>query len=118
MFARRKAVVYFWKMERYLGLNTWLSQKAMARILGVSQQNISVHARTVLKDNEEYNELFVKKMKTDGSCGRKVSRKYYHQFLLEMIARRVRTVSSRNFLNFAKQNHCRATSLRLCVITD
>ena len=117
MFARKRLVVYFWKMEKYLGLNTWLSQKAMARILGVSQQDISAHTRTVLRKNEEYGELFVKKIKTDGKRGRKISRKYYHQFLLEIVANHVRTVASRDFLSFA-QHHRRTMNLCMCVITD
>ena len=117
MFAQKRLVVYFWKMEKYLGLNKWLSQKAMARILGVSQQDISAHTRTVLRKNEEYSELFVKKIKTDGKCGRKISRKYYHQFLLEIVANHVRTVASRDFLSFA-QHHRRSMNLCMRVITD
>ena len=45
-------------MEDYLGFNTWLTQKAMARILGTSQQNISVHIRNILKKHEDYNKVF------------------------------------------------------------
>ena len=84
-------------MEDYLGFNTWLTQKAMARILGTSQQNISIHIRNILKKNEEYNKVFVKKNNWNRETARLhgCSQKYYHGVLLELVAKHIRNDKAR-----------------------
>lgn len=83
-------------MEDYLGFNTWLTQKAIARILGTSQQNISVHIRNILQEHQEYEKFFVKK----NSWSRKkanpqgCSQKYYHGVIMELVAERVKNVKA------------------------
>lgn len=84
-------------MEDYLGFNTWLTQKAMARILGTSQQNISVHIRNILKKHEDYNKVFVKKNKWSRDTIRLhgCSQKYYHSVLLELVAKHIHNDTAR-----------------------
>jgi len=111
--------VSFFEMENCLGLNTWLTQKAMARILGVSQQNISAHARAILSKNKAYKEVFVRTMKPEGRLKRK-SRKYYHSVFLEMIASRMkRTASEENMGKIEKsKTELGRMSFKFCLITD
>ena len=100
-------------MEDYLGLNTWFTQKAMARILGTSQQNISAHVRNVLSENPNYEKVFVRKSHSGClSVGRHrdVGRNYYHEIILELIAGRIRTKESADFLTNARQMVCRRRS--------
>lgn len=89
-------------MEDYLGLNTWFTQKAMARILGTSQQNISAHIRKIMSDNPAYERIFVRKSRgramTDAEKKNSPGRNYYHEIIMELIASRVRTKESADFL--------------------
>lgn len=89
-------------MEDYLGLNTWFTQKAMARILGTSQQNISAHIRKIMKDNPAYERIFVRKSRchamTNSEKKNSPGRNYYHEIIMELIASRIRTKESADFL--------------------
>ena len=89
-------------MEDYLGLNTWFTQKAMARILGTSQQNISAHVRKIFSDNPTYERIFMRKSrgraKTESEKKNSSGRNYYHEIIIELIASRVRTKESAEFL--------------------
>jgi hypothetical protein len=88
-------------MEDYLGLNTWFTQKAMARILGTSQQNISAHVRNILRENPSYDRIFVRKSRGRGGIFEKdndLGRNYYHEIILELAAGRIRTQESAEFL--------------------
>ncbi len=88
-------------MEDYLGLNTWFTQKAMARILGTSQQNISAHVRNILSENPGYDRIFVRKSRGRGGIFERnndLGRNYYHEIILELAAGRIRTKESADFL--------------------
>lgn len=115
MFACFEFGVYFLKMEECTGINTWLTQKAMARILGTSQQNISTHARRIIAENEDYEMIFVRTMKS--SFKERKAKKFYHQVILEMIARRIKTISSKNFLKSVR-NCKKVPSLKMNLITE
>lgn len=97
-----------------MGLNTWLTQKAMARILGVTQQDISVHARSILAENKKFQSIFVRKMKTENQRSR---RNYYHQVFLEMISERVRTKSAERFKMMVGRNR-KGLGLRMLMISE
>ena len=90
-------------MEDYLGLNTWFTQKAMARILGTSQQNISAHLRKIINMNPAYERIFIRKSRgramTNSEKKNSSGRNYYHEILLELIASRIRTKESADFLS-------------------
>ena len=115
MFAWLVYVVYFLEMEECTGINTWLTQKAMARILGTSQQNISTHARKIIAENENYDAIFVRTMKS--SFSEKKAKKYYHQIILELIAKRIRTISSKEFLEKIS-NYRSKPNLKLNLIAE
>lgn len=94
-------------MEDYLGLNTWFTQKAMARILGTSQQNVSAHVRNILKKNPAYEKIFIRKGRgrslTDAEKKNSPGRNYYHEIILELIASRIHTKESADFLTSIKK---------------
>ena len=94
-------------MDDYLGLNTWFTQKAMARILGTSQQNISAHIRNILVNNPTYERIFVRKSRgramTNSEKKNSPGRNYYHEIILELIASRIRTKESADFLASIEQ---------------
>lgn len=94
-------------MEDYLGLNTWFTQKAMARILGTSQQNISAHVRKVFIDNPTYEKVFMRKSrggsKTNSEKKNSPGRNYYHEIIMELIAGRIKTKESADFLASVKK---------------
>lgn len=92
-------------MEDYLGLNTWFTQKAMARILGTSQQNISAHVRNILSENPGYDRIFVRKSRGRGGILERkndLGRNYYHEIIMELAAGRIRTKESTEFLTSAR----------------
>ena len=111
-------------MEDYLGLNTWFTQKAMARILGTSQQNISAHVRNILSENPGYDKIFVRKSR--GRCGifernNDLGRNYYHEIILELAAGRIRTKESADFLTMMQEMSGKkrgARSLKMRKITQ
>lgn len=89
-------------MDNYLGLNTWFTQKAMARILGTSQQNISAHIRKILSINPTYERIFIRKSRgraqTNSEKKNGSGRNYYHEIILELITSRIHTKESADFL--------------------
>jgi|GEM_PF-2026996 hypothetical protein len=115
MFAWLAYVVYVLKMEDCTGINTWLTQKAMARILGTSQQNISSHVRNIIAENGKYYAIFVRTMKS--SFSEKKAKKYYHQIILELIAKRIRTIPSKEFLEKI-HNYRSKPNLKLNLIAE
>jgi len=78
-------------------LNTWLSQKAMARLLGVTQQSVSAHIKKIVSKDESYGKCFVMTMRPNDK-EKHCKMKFYHNFILELVAEKVRNACAKELL--------------------
>lgn len=102
---------------RISGDSIWLSQLEIAELFQTTKQNVSLHAKNILKDGELLEEAVVKESLTTASDGKQYRTKLYNLELILAIGYRVRSPRGTQFRQWATQ-HLREFLVKGFVMDD
>ena len=86
------------------GDNVWLNQNQLAELFDTSKQNIGLHIKNIIKDNELNENSVVKYFLTTAADGKKYNTAFYNLEMILAIGFRVRNPRGVQFRQWANQH--------------